>query len=73
MRGYTLTDSGDVACTMSPDDYELLVLALGFATGAAIKNNPPFVESLMGLTNRLNEGNRNFTPYELPDAKGKTA
>ncbi len=55
-----------VFLTMTVDQYELLLLALGYATGAASKDGSSFFWTFVRLVNELNEGNPNFTPYELP-------
>lgn len=63
--GYSESD-GLIVLAMSRDDYNHLLIALGFATGCATL--PETQNSLVRLTNRLNAGNPHFTPYRVPDA-----
>ena len=60
-NGYS--ESGDqVILTMSRDDYNYVLFALGMATGSSY-DLPERQKALIELTNRLNQGNPNFTPY----------
>jgi hypothetical protein len=63
--GYNERD-GLVVLAMTQADYENVLVALGFATGAAVSSSTRTF--LVGLINRLNQGNPNFTPYEVPHA-----
>lgn len=60
--GYREED-GVVVLRMTRDDYEGLLVALGFALGASGPASALRVQ-ILGLVNRLNAGNPNFTPYE---------
>jgi hypothetical protein len=64
---------GSVILTMSREDYNLLLMMLGAATTATVadgifKSFPIFVFPIsqsLGLMNRLNSGNPNYTPYQV--------
>jgi hypothetical protein len=55
---------GKVVLTLSRDDWMMLLLAMGTATGLALKDGHPS-RPWFELVNRVNEGNPNFTPYEV--------
>jgi hypothetical protein len=55
---------GQVVLTMSRPDYELLLLWLGMATGGILKDGDN-ADGIIAFLNRLNEGNPNYTPYEV--------
>jgi hypothetical protein len=56
--------------TLTRDQYETLLLALGTAAGAAHsqKQNELFI-AFLRLANEINKNNPNWQPYELPPAK----
>lgn len=56
-------ENGKVVLTMSREDYEMLLIVLGYATGAAIKDDWTPVRRMFELTNRLNKGNPSYRPY----------
>lgn len=58
-------EHGQVILTMSREDYQMLLIVLGYAIGGAIKEQWTPAEEIFELTNRINEGNPNFRPYEL--------
>jgi hypothetical protein len=66
-------ENGQVVLTMSREDFNLLLMMLGTATAATVpdgvlKSVPILVyprSRSLALLNRLNEGNPNYTPYEL--------
>lgn len=61
-------ENGQVVLTMSREDYESLLLFLGYATGAAaIRGEFREGDSIIALTNRLNTGNPNYKPYEIAE------
>lgn len=65
---------GDVVTlTLTRDQFDGLVLALGMATGVASRDGHP-TESWLALANAVNEGNPNWRPYLLsaPDAAPNT-
>ena len=61
------TDGKTVTLTMTREDYMWLIISLGYAVGATRNDG---VSSLhlgsLALANRLNAGNPNWTPYEIP-------
>lgn len=60
-------EGGAVVLTMSREDYNALLMALGYVAGASggLWKDMRFA---LGLVNRLNAGNPSFTPYEVPHA-----
>jgi hypothetical protein len=67
-------ENGDVQLTMSKDDWQRLLLVLGYAAGAAHKVGAwDAARPMIALTNRLNEGNPEFRPYDLgPEPEERT-
>lgn len=61
-NGYGESVTGQVTLTMSKNDYNSLLFALGVATGAS-SYEAARLKSFLELINRLNAGNPNFTPY----------
>ena len=57
---------GQVILTMSREDYELLLMAMGYATGAAAQSGTPILpwRKAFGLMDRLNQGNPHYAPYQ---------
>ena len=53
---------------MSIDDYSLMLMAFGIAVGSVLRAQPQgqLFWKLMTLVNLINEGNPDFTPYEIP-------
>lgn len=64
----TYEQKGDrVTLEMTRNDYVRLMLMLGFACGGAHRQgNMQMFYSWLRFTNELNNGNPNFTPYEIP-------
>jgi hypothetical protein len=59
-------ENGQVVLTMSRPDYEHVLMIFGMATGIALTQETIFgVEAILRLLNTLNEGNPNYTPYEV--------
>lgn len=57
-----------VVLNMSRDDWDRLLMMMGFAMRVMLGrgDNP---DGILALVNRLNQGNPNFTPYEItPEA-----
>jgi hypothetical protein len=47
---------------------DMLSVALGYATGAAFKdNNPKLARAFIALTNSVQKNNPNYVPYEVPE------
>jgi hypothetical protein len=59
---------GQVVLTMSREDYETLLIALGIAAGHAMKEGAR-PHKCLAFINRLNEGNPNYTPYQVEAEK----
>lgn len=54
-----------VHITVTYDEFEVLLLALGIAYGACKRTDLPVSAArLVHLANAINEGNPNWTPYE---------
>jgi hypothetical protein len=65
---YTESNDGKVVITLEHSDYNALVMALGYAVGAAVKiNEQPMAESFLRLANVINYGNPDWEPYYVPD------
>lgn len=60
-------DEQTVTLTMSVGEYEELLVFLGYAGGAMLKNGDDLFQVYLKFVNRLNEGNPRFTPYETRD------
>jgi hypothetical protein len=55
---------GSTVCLeMSLEDYNALMIVIGYGLGSAPHKDPEFFQSFARLLNRLNEGNPNYTPY----------
>lgn len=51
---------------LSRDEYQMLIFALGFATGAAFSAEH-MGYGFLKLSNLINRDNPNWHPYEIPD------
>jgi hypothetical protein len=61
-------ENGTVTVTMTMDDWQRFVLAMGYAGGAILKTEgTQFHRKHLALMNRLNVGNPHFRPYEIPE------
>jgi hypothetical protein len=57
-----------IAIKLSRDEFDTLLLALGYATGAADRDgNRRFFYAFMRITNAVNRDNPNFTPYAIEE------
>jgi hypothetical protein len=63
------TANGDtVTLEMTQGEYARLLVAIGIATGVTARDgDEKTVWSWVDFANRLNTGNPNFIPYEIPD------
>ena len=61
-------ENGHMLIDISEDEYNWLLLVLGFATSAAYQKKDSIVTfaRVLTLTNTINEGNPDWTPYEVP-------
>jgi hypothetical protein len=61
--GYSRTDDGLVAITMTEEDHFRFIFILGCYMGS---HKPP-IEDYLSFVNRLNQGNPRWTPYRVED------
>lgn len=61
-------ENGQVMLRMSRPHFMNLLMFLGIAAGALGPESPMF-SRLFNLQNVLNEGNPNYTPYQVPEKK----
>lgn len=62
----TFTDE-EVQFRMSNVDFDRLLLILGIAAGATIKDDPKLFRAIMRFTNEINKNNPKFVQYEIKD------
>lgn len=66
-----LTKNGenyDLKLELTQKEFDLLLVLAGMATGLAFKNGmTKLAYSFLDLANRINEGNPNYHPYEIPE------
>jgi hypothetical protein len=67
-------ENGQVVLTISGEDYARLLTMLGRAMAETISmafaaGYFAQAKAEVSLLNRLNQGNPNYTPYEVPDGK----
>jgi hypothetical protein len=55
-------ENGQVVLTMSRGDYEILLIVLGYSFSSTLWVDR---DAALRYINRLNEGNPNYTPYEV--------
>lgn len=66
-----LTREGDTVTITIPNAvHERLLIALGFAAGAAPPGSREFW-GFIGLANEIQEGDSNWIPYEIPSEATK--
>jgi len=58
---------GQVTLTMSREDFSNLLMILGIAAGS-LGPESPMLARVFNLVNRLNQGNPNYTPYQVSDS-----
>jgi hypothetical protein len=57
--------------TLTRDEFETLLLALGYATGAALARKERSLSlNFIRLMNALNRDNPDYVPYEIPSDRG---
>lgn len=60
--------NGLIALRMNQDEWDELLVTLGYAGGAmASAGEPLMFNRTLRLVNRLNAGNPDFIPYEIPE------
>ena len=57
-------ENGEVVLTMTPDDFQAILLALGGYT-ALVLDRPNESKRMFELLNRLCEGSPRYTPYKV--------
>jgi hypothetical protein len=65
-------EEGDqVVLTISRDDYDLLLILLGASSVHAAHGGKSLftLDQILGLLNRLNQGNPRYTPYQVEEKK----
>jgi hypothetical protein len=56
----------EIIITLTPEEMDTLSLALGYATGAAFKdNNRKLARAFIELTNSVHKNNPDYVPYEM--------
>ena len=60
-------ENGLVVLTMMREDYEHILLALAYYLGSVLSTTGDGMSRHLGVINRLNQGNPEFTPYEIDD------
>lgn len=68
---YREQQNGQIVITMSREDYQKLMMALGVAS-ACFLARPDELKWVSALMNRLNSGNPHYTPYQVEDNDGRT-
>lgn len=61
-----------VVLSMSREDYDFLTMNLGACLAAQALHRGSILAQLVGLMNRLNEGNPNYTPYQVANGKARS-
>lgn len=65
---YKRTDDGRIVLDLSPDQFDGILIALGYALGfAQDSGNVEYVQCWLRLVNQINQGNPNYTPYEVTE------
>jgi hypothetical protein len=60
--GWSLSPAGHVVITMTPGDYDSLLIRLGYSSASKTFS----LAHSLALLNRLNAGNPNYRPYAIP-------
>lgn len=64
--GWKLTDEGHVSITITRDDWDAILILLGAGMTTIAPVDREARVATLALFNRLNAGNPNWAPYELP-------
>lgn len=71
---FQITDNGtrvELNLSLTRNEWDALILMAGMATGAAFKNcTAKLAFSFLAIANKMNEGNPNWVPYEIPEEPG---
>jgi hypothetical protein len=61
------TEGITINVTLTPSEHSMFLFMCGYACGAVDRDgNPRLFWNFVHVVNRLNEGNPNYTPYEIP-------
>ncbi|HEX5426624.1 MAG TPA: hypothetical protein VFW94_24075 [Candidatus Acidoferrales bacterium] len=52
---------------LSTEEYETLLLMMGYATAAAFESDKKLAYSFLKVANAVNRNNPSWTPYEIPE------
>jgi hypothetical protein len=55
-----------ITITLDREEYDRLLLMMGFAVGAAFKQDEHLAYRFLDLANRVNRNNPHWRPYEIP-------
>jgi hypothetical protein len=58
---------GEVTITLTTEEYDRLLILMGFAVGAAYEKDREIAYRFLELANRVNRGNPHWRSYEIPD------
>jgi hypothetical protein len=58
---------GKVTIALTTDEYDRLLILMGFAIGAAYDKDRGMAYRFLDLANRVNRGKPRWRPYEIPD------
>jgi hypothetical protein len=58
----------DITFTLTFDEFQCLLLSMGFAFGSAMQQNDPrLAYSFLHIANQVNKSNPHWKPYVIPD------
>jgi hypothetical protein len=64
---FSQDNQGNVTIKLTGNDYGGLLLCLGYATGAAVKEGDMrLADKFLEMSNIINQGNPKWVPYEIP-------
>ena len=67
-RGFTRLENGDIQIRLTKEDFDCLLLSLGYAFGSLHKiGDLAMTKNVLRVVNRINQGNPDFTEYETTD------
>lgn len=66
---FTEHENGEVVLQMRREDFDRLMILLGFGVSHVIQRNPARAGSLFRFVDRLNNGNPNYVPYSLTESE----
>jgi hypothetical protein len=60
-------DGKEIVVTLSQHEFNGLLIVMGYAAGAAFREDKRLAWSFLELANRVNRDNPHWTPYEIPE------